>query len=187
MMISNNVKHSSKTNEHYTPAGILSRVRSVIGEIDLDPASCRIANETVQAKQYFTKDDDGLSKDWFGKVFLNPPGGRITNQSSQKVWWYKLLDEWNKGNVEEAIFLSFSLDLLQTSQSSSDKAIGKHLLCIPSKRIRFIDELGNVQKSPTHANMIAYLPSKNKYHQLLFISAFENLGTIVNKSSISVL
>jgi hypothetical protein len=65
---------SSGGFEWYTPPKYLDLVRQVFGgKIDLDPASSELAQETVQATAYFTKDDDGLTKDWFGDVFLNPP------------------------------------------------------------------------------------------------------------------
>lgn len=69
----------STSNEWYTPVGIIERVRSFYkGHIDLDPASCPLAQETVQAKQYFTKQDDGRSKLWHGNVWCNPPYGKQT-------------------------------------------------------------------------------------------------------------
>ncbi len=52
---------------------ILEDVRAVLGQIDLDPASCEFAQKRVKAKRYFTKQDDGLQQRWFGNVFLNPP------------------------------------------------------------------------------------------------------------------
>lgn len=61
------------TNEWYTPATVMDAVRRVLGEIDLDPASCEFAQRTVRAARYFDKDDDGLSQEWPGRVFLNPP------------------------------------------------------------------------------------------------------------------
>jgi hypothetical protein len=38
--------------ERYTPPEYLDRVRAVLGDIDLDPASSEIAQETVKAKHY---------------------------------------------------------------------------------------------------------------------------------------
>ena len=61
--------------EFYTPSSIMKPVRNILGPIDLDPASCERANRTVEAKKYFTKDDDGLKQDWklYKTVFTNPP------------------------------------------------------------------------------------------------------------------
>jgi ParB family chromosome partitioning protein len=59
--------------EWYSPADIVEAARDVLGSIDLDPASCDIANGTVKASRIYTADDDGLAHDWRGNVFLNPP------------------------------------------------------------------------------------------------------------------
>lgn len=59
--------------ERYTPAEYIAAVREVLGEIDLDPASSALAQETVRAIEHFTVDDDGLAQEWHGRVFLNPP------------------------------------------------------------------------------------------------------------------
>lgn len=62
--------------EWYTPEWILERVRTVMGSIDLDPASCELANQIVRAKQIFTQSDDGMEQTWYGNVFMNPPFAR---------------------------------------------------------------------------------------------------------------
>ncbi len=60
-------------DEWYTPPEIIELVRTVLGEIDLDPASCIEAQRTVMAKRFYTKHNDGLCQKWLGRVFLNPP------------------------------------------------------------------------------------------------------------------
>jgi hypothetical protein len=45
----------------YTPREIIDLVRVVMGEIDLDPASDDIAQQWVQARNYYTPTLDGLS------------------------------------------------------------------------------------------------------------------------------
>jgi phage N-6-adenine-methyltransferase len=60
--------------EWFTPTKYLESVRHVFGgRIDLDPASSDAAQLNVDAKQYFTVDDDGLAQQWRGNIFLNPP------------------------------------------------------------------------------------------------------------------
>ena len=44
-----------------------------MGSIDLDPASCSEANAIIKATNFYTIDDDGLTQDWFGHVWMNPP------------------------------------------------------------------------------------------------------------------
>ena len=69
----------SGNQEYYTDEAIISRVKRVLGVIDLDPASNPLANETVGAVTFFTKSDDGLSRDWHDKVFMNHPFGKGEN------------------------------------------------------------------------------------------------------------
>jgi len=46
-----------------------------LGAFDLDPCSPSKTHWT--AKSHFTQEDDGLKKDWPGRVWLNPPYGNI--------------------------------------------------------------------------------------------------------------
>ena len=63
------VSHNSGESEWYTPPPIIESARSVMGGIDLDPASSEKAQETVRAEGFFTAEDDGLTRD-------RGPGGR---------------------------------------------------------------------------------------------------------------
>ena len=69
----NHVEHYTGNQEWYTPSEYVEAARRVMGEIDLDPASSELAQETVRASSYYTKDDDGLVSEWSGRVWLNPP------------------------------------------------------------------------------------------------------------------
>jgi len=91
---------TSDSNEWYTPPEIVSSVLEVFGEVDLDPCSNSHVNPNIPAKRHFTKDDDGLSKSWGGKVYMNPPYGRDVRQ-----WVEKIYSEFKDGNVSEAIVL----------------------------------------------------------------------------------
>lgn len=55
-----------------------------LGDFDLDPCS-PVNAPFLHAKNNFTPTDDGLSKDWFGRVYLNPPYGR-----GMELWLEKL-------------------------------------------------------------------------------------------------
>ena len=84
----------------YTPPEYLEAARAVLGGFDLDPASSREAQETVKAARFFTREQDGLSQPWHGRVWLNPPFSRADSFVT------KLLAEFNAGNVEAAILLT---------------------------------------------------------------------------------
>jgi DNA N-6-adenine-methyltransferase Dam len=86
--------------EYYTPKKYIEAARRVLGNIDLDPASCPEANKVVRAGKFFTAKDDGLTRPWRGRVFLNPPycglAGRFVD---------KLAAELQAGNIKAAIVL----------------------------------------------------------------------------------
>jgi len=91
------VTNNSKDDEWYTPAIYIDAARNVLGEIDLDPASNDFANETVQAKTYFTEEDNGLEQEWFGRIWMNPP------YSSALL--IRFADKLITSNFEQAIVL----------------------------------------------------------------------------------
>ena len=66
-----------KSVEWYTPQWIFDQMGI---EFDLDPASPFDADTHVPAGTKFTVFDDGLSKPWHGRVWLNPPYGKETPQ-----------------------------------------------------------------------------------------------------------
>ena len=64
---------SSNHCEWATPTGIFNELDNEFG-FTLDPC-CTHLNR--KCEKYYTKEDDGLSKDWSGEtVFCNPPYGR---------------------------------------------------------------------------------------------------------------
>lgn len=66
---------SRSTVECYSPTTITERLPLALGgPVDLDPASCAVANRTVKAARYYTRDDDGYMRDWTSpRLYLNPP------------------------------------------------------------------------------------------------------------------
>jgi len=75
-------KTKNTTDEWYTPKEIID----ALGTFDLDPCAPqqRLWNT---AKLHYTKDDNGLTKDWSGcRVWLNPPYSRpLINQFVKKM------------------------------------------------------------------------------------------------------
>lgn len=93
---------TSESNEWYTPENIIHRARNVFGgEIDLDPASCALANETVKARRYFDKETNGLEQSWESTaLWLNPPYGADVPE-----WVDTLIMEHKAGRVKRALLL----------------------------------------------------------------------------------
>lgn len=117
-----NAMHSAETPEHYLPAYIAEAARATHGgTIDLDPASCELANRTIQAARIFTKEDDGLRQAWRGNVLCNPPGGKDGGKSVQKQWWRRGAREWLAGRVDALLWVAFKVDFLQVTQVDRDE------------------------------------------------------------------
>jgi DNA N-6-adenine-methyltransferase Dam len=91
---------TSNTDEWNTPQEILRRVLAVLGEIDLDPCSNSIESPNVPAKSHYTESMDGLSKEWCGRVYMNPPYGDVIGD-----WTKKLVSEYRAGRVTQALAL----------------------------------------------------------------------------------
>ncbi len=213
-----NARHSSESNEHYSPPAIVEAARATMGGIDLDPASCEEANEVVKAGVFFgagTSIPDALRRDWAlthrapPTVFLNPPGGLLRRDtlepvtsrkglrvqdcvSSQAVWWAKLYHEWSKGNVSQAVFVCFNLEVLRLTQESAGRW-GKSVpaaefpLCFLRERPKYwnadtpVDKRGT-HGSPTHAGAVVYLPEREPGAEArglrAFRTFFEPLGVV---------
>lgn len=86
MGLSSHQSSRMKNDEWLTPPEILG----ALGEFDLDPCA-PITRPWDTAKQHYTKDDDGLSKSWFGRVWCNPPFGR------EGIKWLKKLRDHGNG------------------------------------------------------------------------------------------
>lgn len=95
-----NVHFTSDTDEWYTPSEIVDGVFELWGSISLDPCSNSKEKPNIPAGTHYTKADDGLSQEWFGRVYVNPPYGRVIQE-----WTDKAADEYEAGNLEAAILL----------------------------------------------------------------------------------
>lgn len=94
------VHFSSETDEWYTPPGIVNAVIALLGAIDLDPCSNSKTEPNVPAAEHFTASDNGETRPWSGRVYMNPPYGREI-----ETWVTKLVREYNAGAVTAAIAL----------------------------------------------------------------------------------
>lgn len=72
-----------QTVEWETPVGLFTALEAEFGKFDLDPCA---SHGNHKAPYYWTKEDDGLSKDWFGRVFVNPPHNLIPDFVKKTVF-----------------------------------------------------------------------------------------------------
>lgn len=190
--MSANVRHSHETVEHYTPMWLVEAARQTFdGEIDLDPATSIKANEgRISAKWIITEMSaidglSGLTEPWnyrgSRRVFVNPPGSRVKGQrmGGQALWWKKACEELR--NVEAIIFVSFSVELLQTVQQSG--ALNHPLdftICFPRSRVKYDSPTPTGElapgNSPPHSSMIICM-SKCLFGKVPGVSAPEGYAT----------
>ncbi len=78
----------SQTAEWLTPPSILN----ALGEFDLDPCA-PVDRPWPTARGHYTIDDDGLSLEWHGRVWCNPPYGALTTH------WLDRLAEHGNGTA----------------------------------------------------------------------------------------
>ena len=72
MAMSSHENPTPKSMNWFTPPEIIS----ALGTFDLDPCNPDGGSPFHTAENYFTKSEDSLTKDWEGRVWLNPPYGR---------------------------------------------------------------------------------------------------------------
>lgn len=166
-----NILHSSDSNEWYTPARYADLAKKVMGDIDLDPASCIAANQSIQAKRIFDIEDDGFSRNWSGRVWLNPPYGRGEDGSNQAAWSKKLIDEYKAGRVTEGMLL---VNAATGNKWFAD--LWEFPICFVDHRIRFISPRGDYSQ-PTHSSVIVYLGS----NESRFVELFSEIGTVAKR------
>lgn len=160
-----NMLTSSISDEWYTPPEYIALAREVMGGIDLDPASNDLAQQWIQARQYFTFDDDGLAMRWTGRVWLNPPYGKYIRR-----WTDKAVSEFQNGFVSQLILL-----VRPAIASSWYQALtAAFVKCEPNQRIRFINRDGVPRKSPVHGNTFFYIGREVEQ----FHSVFSRIGTV---------
>lgn len=161
---------AGESSEWYTPARYIEAARAAMGAIDLDPASCAAANDTVRAARFFDRAADGLQQRWHGRVWLNPPYSDYKGQAAR--WAEKLLAEHLAGNVQQACLLVN----LSTAYQPAMQRIGRRgMVCLVAERIAFRDATGRAQGSPTQANVIFYLGER----EAAFAEQFGRFGVVL--------
>ena len=173
-MSNNSVLQSSESNEWYTPASYVNAARVLMSGIELDPASCELANQTVKATKFYSKEQNGLLQNWHARsMWLNPPYGKTdTGKSNQEIWTHRLIAEYESGNIQEAVLLVNAV-----TGNAWFQPLWNYLLCFTDHRIRFYNaDVLAVQ--PTHSNVLVYFGTQ----VARFIDLFSSFGTVVKRA-----
>lgn len=161
------VAQNAGDNEWYTPSEFVEAARQAMGNIDIDPASSAIANETVKADKFFTKKDDGLSQPWYGAVWCNPPYAQpLIAQFAEAI-----VSRYESGEIQQACVLVNNATETKWFQYLLSVA---NMVCFPASRIRFISP-DNKKSAPLQGQAIIYIGTRRSE----FAKAFAQFGTVL--------
>jgi ParB family chromosome partitioning protein len=163
------VAHNSGENEWYTPAIYVEAARRAMGSIDLDPASSHLANKTVRANVYYTAEDNGLTQEWYGNVWMNPPYSQpLIAQFSNTV-----ADKYDCGDIEQACVLVNNATETSAFQRMLESCA---CVCFLRTRVKFVDMNGVASGAPLQGQAILYFGKNTD----AFCKEFSDMGRILH-------
>ena len=156
------VAFNSGNNEWYTPKEFIEAARLAMGSIDIDPASSEIANEVVQATEYYTAETNGLDKKLHGNVWMNPP------YSTELIGKFiqKLVDE--RKDYEQAVVLVNNATETEWFMKLVSIASA---ICFPKSRVKFYMPDGKTG-APLQGQAVLYIGE----NVAMFLDAFKRIG-----------
>ena len=144
-----NVHFSSDSQTWETPKNLFDQLDKEFS-FTLDPC-CEV--KTAKCKRFYTKEDDGLSKNWENEIaFVNPPYGR-----EQIKWILKAHEESKK-----------AICVLLIPSRTDTKIF--HELIFPNHEIRFIKDRirflknGEVDRAPFPSMLVVMRPEDHREH-----------------------
>lgn len=134
------------SDDWFTPPEIFAALGLTF---DLDPCSPG-AGHWVPAINIYTKEDDGLSRDWIGLVFMNPPfGGR----NGHVPWLRKFLDHGNGVAIVRAY---------TSSAWFHDHAVKAETILFPRGKTKFIRPDGSIGRAPGHGVVLLGMGERSR-------------------------
>lgn len=149
-------------NQQFTPAPIVRFAREVMGSIELDPASSRIANQVVKADRYFTAETDCLTQSLYcNTMFFNPPygAGLIAPMIEHFV------EQWDCEQIGQAIVLVNSSTSAVWYQSLLQRC---NRLLLPRKRLQFWNAESMPKDLEQRYQYFERPKGKNRYDSTIF-------------------
>lgn len=163
-------QHQAEFGDWITPPDITEMARDVVGDFDLDPASSQLANDlSVQAARFYTREDDGLTRVWGGRVWINAPGncGRDPETDLYRIckakrycqcklvprFWRRLVAYHLGGNVPRAAWMGFNLAQLAILQDFRASPLTFPTVIL-RKRTAFMGKGG--KDAPSHNNFLSF-------------------------------
>lgn len=141
------------SDEWATPPVVFQRLADIYGPFDLDPC-CR--TENAKSAQYFTKDTDGLSQQWSGTVWVNPP------YSNPRPWIQKAIDSAAIPPCKVVMLLPGAID----TGWFHDLVLPHADLVFVRGRIKFIGWKGTPIGAPKQGNLLALFPKGSRSYNV---------------------
>lgn len=159
------INQDSGDQEYYTPMKIVEAARRAMGGIDLDPFTSELANERIKATSIFTKETNGLTNPWFGRVWCNHPFGRSMN----KAFIEKIGIEFTMGRMKQGCCITFAA----TSEQWFQPLMG-HPQCFLRPRTNYYCPDGTLKRGVTKGSVVTYFGPNVE----AFAREFRDSGTI---------
>jgi hypothetical protein len=181
--------------ELITNKDLVAAAHGLLGGIELDVASSKVANTFVQAEKFYTPSDDGLNaQEWYGKVYLFPPSGayfwdkksdkwKMTRSSSPSlvsshaIWFRKLFKFWYSRQVSEALYFSNCPDIIRYEQQIFDFPV-----CILRTAPSLIKNTSQgISRHKTCTSLLVYLPPLKNTEDAIqnFVDIYSEKGRVL--------
>ncbi len=166
----NIVPFPTKSQEWYTPTAYADAARLVMNGIDLDPASCELANKTIRARRFYTAKQNGLEQDWTCEsMWMNPPYGKLANKSMLTAWIRKLVDGYKAGTIKQAVLLATN-----NIEAPWFADLWEHPICLVDHEVRFLHPQG-IRKCHLFGTTLTYLGTNEQK----FMNVFSEFGPVI--------
>jgi site-specific DNA-methyltransferase (adenine-specific) len=172
MMTSNSVTEIKKGSQEWlTPPEVFDPLNEEFN-FDLDP--CTTRDNHLDTPYYFTKEDDGLTRDWgsYRNIFINPPYGFSEKEDGSRKEY--LLEKWVRKAYEEIQIHKHIENIVmlvpavvstkwfhqwiwndeENEPMWSEEFNFKVEIRFPKSRIKYLDETGTRRQSPHFDSMI---------------------------------
>ena len=167
-----NIHSHVEDRELITNYDLVASAHGLLGGIELDVASSKVANEYVEAQNFFTPSDDALNcQQLYGSVYLFPPSGayfwdkkndrwKMTRSSSPTlcsspaVWFRKLYRSWFAREIKQGLFFSNCPDMIRYEQKIFDFPV-----CILKTAPTLLKHTSKgIDRHKTCTSLLVYLP-----------------------------